>query len=59
MCVLHNSVQHEEYPNRTNKALGFVDSLDLVKRWRHDLADAEKMVCLLLEIPILLTQMKM
>ena len=42
MCVLHNMPQMErnDKPERF-KALGFVDSLDLVRRWQHDLDDAE------------------
>ena len=42
MCVLHNMPQPSDFPKRNHKALGFVDSLDLVRRWWHDLYDAEK-----------------
>ncbi|MEM2970609.1 MAG: DEAD/DEAH box helicase, partial [Candidatus Bathyarchaeia archaeon] len=42
MCVLHNMPQPIEFPKRNHKALGFVDSLDIVRRWTHDLKDAEK-----------------
>jgi len=41
MCILHNMPQPEEFPKRKRKSLGFVDSLDLVRRWQHDLQDAE------------------
>jgi hypothetical protein len=41
MCVLHNMPQPMEFPKRNHKALGFVDSLDIVRRWKHDLEDAE------------------
>src|SRR5208337_3590860 len=41
MCVLHNMKQPQGFPGRNAKALGFVDSLDLVKRWQHDFDDAE------------------
>ncbi|MEM7825223.1 MAG: helicase-related protein, partial [Candidatus Aenigmatarchaeota archaeon] len=41
MCVLHNLPQPEKFPQRSHKALGFVDSLDLVRRWKNDLEDAE------------------
>jgi hypothetical protein len=41
MCVLHNIPQPTEFPKRNHKALGFVDSLDTVRRWKHDLEDAE------------------
>lgn len=41
MCVLHNMPFKSHETSERFKALGFVDSLDLVSRWSHDLDDAE------------------
>jgi hypothetical protein len=42
MSILHNMPQHQDFPKASHKALGFVDSLDIVRRWQHDLEDAER-----------------
>jgi len=42
MSTLHNMPQHQDFPKVSRKALGFVDSLDLVRRWQHDFKDAER-----------------
>ena len=42
MCVLHNMPQKESEGEQSRfKSLGFVDSLDQVRRWHDDLDDAE------------------
>ncbi|MEM2111079.1 MAG: DEAD/DEAH box helicase [Candidatus Bathyarchaeia archaeon] len=42
MCVLHNMPQSQDFPRTNYKSLGFVDSLDLVRRWQRTLDDAER-----------------
>ena len=42
MCVLHNLSQPTQSLQQRYKALGFVDSLDLVSRWSTKLTDAEE-----------------
>lgn len=55
MCVLHNLSQPTQSLQQRYKALGFVDSLDLVSRWSAKLTDAEKKQLFRLRDPHLIT----